>query len=146
MAQYEIYALPLIESGNMLCALADDLKEAEGRLDAILGDLSESLHGLRKQICAERGKIAEISACAKELGRALLEITDVYAQAERYFSGGGEYSDLNAATLPTPPAPIVHRTNAVLMFSKLVLPDWLQTAVIRYEQSQPGLAAQVQST
>jgi len=138
MAQYEIFSAPLTEAVNALHSIAGGLSEVQEQLGGILSDLPENMHGFRQQIAAGCGTIEELCLYAKTLGLTLLEIIEIYARAEQTAFNEVDQNERRTAayditdTLGTPP--IIHRTYGVLLSGGPVLPDWLQAAVLKYEQ------------
>ena len=139
MAQYEISVTPSIEASDAFYSLSSDFGELQEQLDNILSELPENHYASQKQIAVIRGAVEGLGSYSKRLGRALLEITEVYSQAER--SALGSYNSLEKLS-PPPDASkptIVHNTQSVFLFGNLLLPDWLQSAVLKYEQSQGAI-------
>ena len=138
MAQYEIFSAPLTEAGDALHSISGGLSEVREQLSGILSDLPEDMHGFRQQIAAECGTIEELCLYAKMLGLTLLEIIEIYARAEQTAFNEAAQNERRPAvndipdTLGTPP--IIRRTYGVLLSGGPVLPDWLQAAVLKYEQ------------
>jgi len=138
MAQYEIYSAPLKEAGDALHSIAVGLSEVREQLSGILSDLPESMHGFRQQISAECGTIEELCLYAETLGLTLLEIIEIYARAEQTAFNEVDQNERRTAAYNIPDTPmtppIIHRTYGVLLTGGPVLPDWLQAAVLKYEQ------------
>ena len=136
MAQYEIFVTPSIEAGNTFHSLSGDFRELQEQLDGILSELPENHYGSKQQIAAISGGVGDLSSYAEKLGQVFLEIIEVYSQAEHSALNGKD--NLEKSVLP-PSAlkpSIVHNTQSVFLFGNLLLPDWLQSAVLKYEQSQ----------
>jgi len=141
MAQYDISIMPLIEAADTFRSIAGDLSAVQARLYRMLSDLPGTMGKYRQQIATESAAIDDLCSHIRKLGIALLEITEIYLQAERMaLSDGG---DDNTARQPARQAPhipqsppILHRSNGVLLSGNLVMSDWLQLAVLKYQQSQ----------
>ena len=139
MAQYEFFSELLAEAGGALHSIAVGLSEVREQLGGILADLPDSMHGFRQQISAECGTIEELYLYANTLGLTLLEIIEIYTRAEQTAFNEVAQNEqrtavYNKSNTPGTP-PIIHRTYGVLLSGGPVLPDWLQAAVLKYEQS-----------
>jgi len=135
MAQYEIYIAPLIEATDTIRSIADSLGTVEGRLADILSDMPECLSVVRQQVAHDCGAVGELSVRAKELSQTLYEISEIYAQAERSIFNVGDKTKQAAAPVSVSP-PVIYRARGVFLPGSLLMPDWLQLAVLKYEQSQ----------
>ncbi|MCL2151791.1 MAG: hypothetical protein FWH57_02350 [Oscillospiraceae bacterium] len=135
MARYDITSGPLVEAGDALRLIADGLDEAREQLCGILSDLPKPLGALRSQITAECEAVEGLRLSAMKFEQVLIEVLDVYARAERSTLGGSGQTQRQPDRRLTHPPPIAHRMYGVLFSSCLILPDWFQAAVIKYEQS-----------
>ena len=133
MAQYEFSRTPLTEAGDAFFALSGDLYTAIERLEGVFHDLPEVLRDFRRQINAECGVLEDLCGDARKLGETLRGVVEIYTRAERSALDG---SDHGAEQRAAARMPAVQETRGVLLFGDLLLPDWLQAAVIQYEQSR----------
>ena len=135
MAWYDISTDLLAEAGEKIQSFADDLSALRERLDGILFDLPEdnSIFLQQKQIS---GNLLDVYVYAGALGHTLFEIMEIYAGAERSAFAGDVYAAEKIEPPPkaTPP-PIIRQSRGVLLFGDLIMPDWLQAAVLKYEQA-----------
>ena len=139
MARYEVSTDRLSEAGDIIISFADDLSGMRERFDGVLLELPDVLNSfnIHKKIS---GDILDISVLSKGLGRTLKEIADVYCQAEQSAFGAGDCAILEQRPQPQiAPAmqpPAIRQTQSVFLFGDLIMPDWLQAAVLRYEQAR----------
>jgi len=132
MAQYEVNTAPLIEASDTIRSISDVLDTVYGRLAGVLSDMPECLGALRQQIARDCGAVGGSGGRATELGRALYEIAEIYAQAEQPVFGVGA-NNMQAAAAGAPPK-VALGARGVFLHGSLVLPDWLKEAIMRYEQ------------
>ena len=137
MAQYSVKTGILSEAGDDILMLAGDFNRHRESLDDLLAKWPDGLSGLRRQLAGTKDKVNEISRQTRNAGMVIHDISDHYTRAERR-AIGGHLRDLSRhatgqqlVTLPT-----IRGSSGVVMFEKTVLPDWLQIAVLEYEQSQ----------
>lgn len=136
MAWYEITASPINDAAEKIKLFANDLNTLSERLDSIFIELPQSTH-LTQQKRQISGNLRNISTQSASLGQALDGVIEVYTNAERSAFGNTERTKAVGAVQPTISQPsILRQSNSVLMFGDLVTPDWLQTAVLKYEQSK----------
>ena len=152
MAQYEIHMSHLFEAGAEFKKLADGLDEITQRMEKVICALKdESIPELRQRLVNEKYTISNVSVCSNRIGQTLKDISGIYARAEDYsFSGRPSVSgnpnvfgspdslDNDELTFPSVSAttPDITKPSGLLLFGDLVIPDWVQIAVIKYEQSQ----------
>ena len=136
MAQYEITTPPLFEAESAFRSLVAELSAVLDQLDGVVSALPESMLDIRRQITAERKEIENLSQFANKLGQTLSDVIDVYARAEQMVFGEADQAERQQTVFSAVPPTIVHRTYGVFMSGDLVLQDWLQAAVIKYEQSK----------
>jgi len=137
MARYEIHASRLAAAEENLLSLADRLRFLSERIDGIQFELPDDPHLVqkKKQISCS---VKDICLSVKNIGRTLTEITAVYANAERCAFGDDDVTgrrvqtDMKILRQPS----VVRQSGNVLLFGDLIMPDWLQAAVIKFEQSQ----------
>ena len=134
MAQYEVSAKGLYQAGDDFADAAGQMEAAGERLASVLSGLDECLTEFRKPLIRERDAVRDLSGMSREMGRTLHEIAQVYTQAERSVFEAGS-GGIESAAAP-PKTPIIRKNPALLLFGDLVIPDWLQLAVLRYEQAQ----------
>ena len=137
MPQYEITSAPLLEAANEFNSLADNLITLEEKLSSALSSLSDPLSDFQQQIARECNAIEELSLYAQKLGKALLEIIEVYARVEQTAFSDDAYAEKRQTTPLTLSPPIVRKTYGMILSGELILPDWLQAAIFRYEQLGP---------
>lgn len=137
MAQYSVKTGPLSEAGEEFLMLAGDFGRHREGLDSMLSRWPEGLSGLRRQLTKTKESIYEISKKTRSTGMVLHEITDHYTRAERS-AISGHVRDLNrhATGQQLVPLPSIRSSSGAVMFERTVMPDWLQIAVLEYEQSQ----------
>ena len=137
MAWYEVSTAPLTEAGEQIQSFANDLDAAQEKLYRIFSELPENLRALKQQRHITGG-MKDLCVYAGSIARTLFGITEIYTNAERSALGGGDYAEDKQAkqtSKAAKPPQIIQKTNGVLLFGDLIMPDWLQAAVIKYEQS-----------
>ena len=138
MAWYEISTARIAEAGEDITSFVEALCVLRERLDGIIFELPGDSHIIRQQKQIS-GRLKDISSNAKDAARTLSEITDIYSDAERRaFGGDVKHNKTTADQTPRPsaaPPRIARKSSRVTLFSDLIMPDWLQAAVIKYEQS-----------
>jgi len=135
MAQYEIISTPLLDAADTFFLLADGLSKIQQQLCGVLSSLPGSLSDFQQQVALECDTLDKLSSYANQLGQTLIEIIEVYAQAEQTaLCGVGQVKQRPMTPLTLSP-PIIRKTYGVFLSSDLILPDWLQSAVMKYEQS-----------
>ena len=137
MAWYEVSTEQLAKAGDKIVSFAGDLDVFQEKLGVILSELPEKLGDFQKhkKIAAE---LMDMSASANRLGQTLTETAEIYSHAERTAFADDGYAKPDHAPQP-PPAPrrkmpTIRQPQSVLLFGDLIMPDWLQAAVLRYEQ------------
>ena len=149
MAQYEISATPLIKASDEIFVIANSICALREQYDDILSGLPECLYDTRQQLASNSGAIEEIGLCVKSLGQTLEAVVEIYAQAEQNALNDDDSiisQQVTAAVIapqlitpaPVTPRPLAGNTHGVLLSSGLVLPDWIQAAVLEY-YGQPQL-------
>ena len=137
MAEYNVSTGALCEAGDCFSALAAELDSAHERLDAVLAALPENLLDLRKHLAGAGDSVSEASKKARGFGRALWEISEIYSRAEgaafaeRNEGAGAQTEDMRSNTPPP-----IRTPSGVSLFGDLIMPEWLQVAVMKYAQSQ----------
>ena len=107
------------------------------KLDSIFSELSKSQHASRQQMATICRSVEDLCLYSKKLGRTLLEVTEIYTRAERSaFNGGNNHTEQAAKQSVAPVLSTAREKQGVLLFGNLLLPDWLQAAVFKYEQSK----------
>ena len=139
MAQYEVHIEALREAAEHFGSAAGQLDAQNDRLGAVLGELSESLTELRQQLATSKNSIGETTTKTREISLTLKEISEIYAGAERI-----AFADVNSESshpaAPKPLAtPITVKKPAFVLFENILMPEWLQIAVLKYEQSQTNI-------
>ena len=153
MAKYDFSSAPLIEAGEAFRLLAGSLDAIRERLGGVRSDLTGNMPGIGRRISAELEAIADLRLSADKAGRTLLEIVEIYARAEQAaFGGFDEIGPAGGAAFggfgqtgrtgqrqtmkPGSATPVIRRTHGVFLSDALILPDWLQAAVLKYEQTK----------
>jgi len=140
MAQYEVATKALLDAGEQFESALSQLNNLTMRLEATLADWPEALPDLREALAKEIDGVHKLSADTRNVSRTLYEIVDIYTDAERTAfhpqasTGSGDMHAAPAINTATPPA--IRDNPALLLFGEIVMPEWLQMAVLRYEQSQ----------
>ena len=137
MAEYSVKTGPLNEAGENFSIFAGELGMFKEKLDTILSKWQEGMPELRRQLAGSKESINEISRQSRNIGKTLYEITDFYIRAERS-AISGHIRDLNINIIDKQPVilPNIRSSSGVVVFERRILPDWLQLAVLEYEQSQ----------
>jgi len=140
MGQYEVTPALLKEAADVIRLIADGLGAVRDQLGGALSGLNESMPDARRQMAISCEAAGDLRLSAERLEQTLREATEAYTRAEMsasdYLSETGQ--DAKAGRQPAAQAarlPAVVRKNyGVLLSSDLVMPDWLQAAVLKYEQ------------
>ena len=139
MAWYEISTDSLFEAEEMMRSCGDDFRMLCERLDRINLDIQEFQHLYREQKRMS-GSMVDISADIVRIEQTLSQIAAIYAKAENSVfdcdSLAATARSRNPATSEQQLPKIIRRTNEVVLFGDLLMPDWLKVAVLKYEQSQ----------
>jgi hypothetical protein len=137
VSHYSVKTGILSEAGEEFLLLAREFELLFERAGSVLSNCPENLIDLRKQLNISKESINEVSRKTRTLGLALYDVIDYYTYAERHAIGG----DNRELKLQTPNSlglkmPNIRNTTSAVLFDRTVLPDWLQTVVLEYEQSQ----------
>jgi len=137
LTEYNVNTRLLNEAGDELSILSADLDKFLERLDSVLLQLSKDVEKEQRQLLGIRESLSELSGKTNGLGIAIYTIIDVYTQAERLALGEyrQEIRKYSAKKYSTK-IPNIRNASGVVMLNRTVLPDWLQEAVLKYEQSQ----------
>jgi hypothetical protein len=104
-----------------------------GELDAILAAWPEGLDILRARLAESADTVRSIASDTKNMGRVMQAAADIYANADRACFNRPPEGGL---TGPPSAVPRVRAPAAGVYFmGGLVMQDWLQAAVLNYEQS-----------
>ena len=140
MSKYEVNTSGLVDVESELQALSRSLDALMRRLNDIPIGRASGLDEFRHRKQASVENLREASLSAKNFGHALSEIAKVYYDAERsafadeqhtVTPGAGRAGIVPALTIPT-----LRQSNSVVFSGNLIVPNWLQSAVIKYEQAQ----------
>ena len=134
MAQYEVYIPIICETSEKFKKMAIDLDFISQRIGSVISVLQEeSIPEFKSRLINEKEAIVKASLSANKIGQILNDVSDIYYRAE-----GAMFADNNAPQrLPTPiVASHIIKPFGLLLFRDLIMPDWLQIAIIKYEQSQ----------
>ena len=137
MAEYNVKTGPLDEAGEDLSVLAGEFGRYREGLDSVLANLPEGMSGMRRHLTAAKDSLFEISKQTRDTGKVLYGIADHYTRAERSAMGGLHRGmNINPAGQQTTTMPKIRGSSGVVLFDRTVMPDWLQMAVLEYEQTQ----------
>ena len=139
-------------------SIADSLSAIQEQLGAILSDFPEGMDDIRQLIVSDRRAVEDSCLSVRKIGRTLQEIIEIYSSAERKILSeinqtGLQPSATSGATpvvsarapFTTPQKlspPIIRKSHRLLFTSDVVIPDWLQAALTRYEQARLGTRGQ----
>ena len=135
MSQYSVKTNILNESGENLNSLARELNMYHERINNVLSQCSEELSDQRAKLSISSESINELSWKTKNISSTLYNIIDYYTHAERsamnsdllnYNSNGSN----NSTRLPK-----IRSSTGPIFFDRTIIPDWLQMAVLKYEQA-----------
>ena len=136
MSEYSVRTCILNEAGEDFLLLAREFKMLLERVSSVLSSYPESPAGFRQQLDRTKESMNGISRKTRDLGLTLYEIIDCYAYAERRAIGGdNRYLHPHTANPRDVKLPSIRNTSGAVMFDRTILPDWLQMAVLEYEQS-----------
>ena len=140
MGRYEVSTGTLTEVGERLLTLSNNLDSIRERLDRVNFEREDSLIEFRRRKQASAENLREASLSAKKFGNTLSEIATVYYDAERSAFGEEQHTVTpgtgRAGITPTPTIPTLRQSNSVVFSGNLIVPSWLQSAVIKYEQAR----------
>jgi len=134
VAQYEFYHASLLEALEQFNNLTTGLNAAYDQLNEVLAQWQDSLPELRRQLAFTADNVVSAADGARRAGQALENIAEAYAKAERQVYDGVNVSSQQTALLTSPPH--ISKPNGKVLFTDTVMPNWLQIAVIKYEQAQ----------
>jgi len=138
MAQYEIKIKPLINVSERLHALAIDMRKVQGQLDAVRSDMPKGFNNVKQRILNTHESVSRSSTRIERMNITLQEITRIYKKAEQ--TALNDIKSKETINIkPTIPLRLHTRTGTsqgVVFMSDLILPDWLQMSVLRYEQTR----------
>ena len=136
MAQYSVDPGLLYETADEFSRLAAELDSARERLGTVLADWQESVPDwLRRQLTGTGETVGDASRKAASMGRALCAISDGYARAERSVFSSREQEVPAVPGIRAAAAPAIRRAAWLPLTGDIILPEWLQIATLRYEQS-----------
>jgi len=137
MARYEILTVPLDDASDRISSLAVNIKKVQGQLDGVLKEMPKGLGGSKQRISNTAKSVGSLNYSADKTAQTLRETTMIYKRAEQTAYGtsygGGEPT---STKLSTPLRLRTERVQGVLFSGNTILPDWLQMAVLKYEQSK----------
>ena len=134
---YEVSIKKLSEIGGELESFSNDLTGLQESFNSILAGFPIGLDEMRRRISVTGASVSEITLASKRLRTTLADIADVYALAERDAMGSADNKTIAPKTQLSTPK-IVDTKNSVMLTGSIVMPHWLQVAVLKYEQSQTG--------
>jgi chromosome segregation ATPase len=140
MAQYEIKVKPLADVGDRLNALTANMRKVQEQLDTVRTDMPKGFDNSKQQISATFESVSSLGKRIERMNNTLQEVTRIYKSAEQAaFNDIGNKEIANVKVKPNTPLrlrPQTEVSQGVVFLSDLVLPDWLQMAVLRYEQTR----------
>jgi len=137
VAEYKVNTGLLSEAGDNISTLITELRRYEERIASVVMRLPEGTIAIKRQLDLSREKMSDLCRNSKNLGRTLYEIADVYSRAEQN-SSFDEYRNKNTpgTKLKKPVLPKIRNSTGSIMFNNTILPNWLQMAVLEYEQTR----------
>jgi hypothetical protein len=131
MAQYEVTTNALFDAGERFGKLSIQLDGMNDRLMAVLAQWPDGVPELRRRLSGECSAVGETVFSIRAAGRTLKEVANVYAHAERTAFSGSFPKKAAVSTMVPPP---MRKPSGVMLFGDLLMPDWLYTSVLKYEQ------------
>ena len=138
MAQYEVRVKSLTNASDKIRSLAVNLKRTQEQLDNVRARLPAGFTGTKQQVSSTIDSVRRLNSDTGKMAQTLQEIASIYKKAEQSAIG-----DIKITSTPglksTTPLRLKQNTEGaqgVLFLSNLVLPDWLQLAVLKYEQTR----------
>ena len=136
MSQYSVKTNILNESGDNLDSLARELNIYHERINNVLSQCSEELTDQRTRLSIVSESVNELSWKSKKFSSTLFDIIDHYTHAERFaFNGDMNNIFKDKLNLKTVTLPKIRRSSGPIFFERSIIPDWLQMAVLKYEQA-----------
>jgi hypothetical protein len=136
VAQYEVKIKALNNASERLNSLANSIMKVHGQLDAVRAGLPSGFNATKQQISKTIESVSRSRSNTGKMGQTLQEITDIYKRAEQTAFDTIEKTDKQTQKQNTPlrlrPQP--EKSQGVIFLNNLILPDWLQSAVLKYEQ------------
>jgi len=123
------------EAGEDFSTLASELERYQERLGSVLSHWQEGIPELRQKLSEAKDSIFDDSRISRSIALMLYEVIDYYTQAERK-AMEGSYTDKSVASHNIGLLPNIRMTSNAVLFDRTIMPDWLQSAVLRYMQDQ----------
>lgn len=150
MPWYDVKTNKITEASAELLSVGRSLDMIRQQLDNITIQQAPTLAVFHRKKQTSSNNLRDASQTAKNFGKTLSEIADIYYSAERAAfideekPASNQTSEQSPARQPaaaqptTPPiaVPTIRQSNAVLFSGSLIVPDWLQSAVLRFEQAR----------
>ncbi|MCL2820292.1 MAG: hypothetical protein FWD38_05615 [Oscillospiraceae bacterium] len=137
MSQYEISIIPINEASDKINLLVNRISEVSERLHGVQIDLPSSFNDIKRQINVRIESVDKHKSQTAKLSQALKEVSDIYKRAEQT-AISSDVNENNTAGTPGIAYKLQRRANSgqgVILSRRLIMPDWLQMAVVEYEQS-----------
>jgi len=138
MAQYEVRVKPLTNASDKIHSLAVNLNKIYEQLDTVRTGLPSGFTQTKQQIAKTIESVHRSNFEAGKMSQTLQEIAGIYKRAEQSAIGNLTTTSNSEPKLITPlrlkQSP--EAPQGVLFISNLALPDWLQMAVLKYEQTR----------
>jgi hypothetical protein len=134
--EYDIRIVPLTGASEKLNSLNIELGKVQAQFDSVINNLQSALQSERGKISSLSKSVGEASSNAGRMKQTLCSITEVYGKAEQtVFNNINDAGRANQKS-PMQIKPPAATSPGVVFSSDLILPDWLQAAVIKFEQSR----------
>lgn len=137
MAQYNVKTISLDEASECFSIFAGDLGRYCEGIDSMLSKFPDEMTGFRKQLAGRKESLIELSRNIRKVGVTLCDVADHYSRAEHNVMSGQSH-EIKAARRRTAAiaVPKIRNSSGAVLFERTVMPDWLQAAVMKYEQSR----------
>jgi len=138
MAKYKVLIKPLNKSVENIRSLASGLSSVKERLDGVRTGLPSGLESSMREITFTAESVNVLNSFTIKMSSTLQSIAGVYQKAEK--TAFDPSPDVNKSSIKgnvqQPLRLKTQKAQGVLFVGDLTLPDWLQMAVLRYEQSK----------
>ena len=138
MAQYVVKIKQLRSLSERMISLEKNIVRVREQLDTIHADLPSGFISTKQQISATIESVRRSSKHTEEMRKVLQNVAEVYGKAEQKAIYIPDSTEKNVKKPNTPLRLRVRpeKSQGVFFRSNLILPDWLQLAVLKYEQSR----------
>jgi len=135
VSQYSVKTNILNESGENLNSLARELNMHHERINNVLSQCSEELSDQRAKLSISSESINELSWKTKNISSTLYNIIDYYTHAERSAMNSDLHNYNSNGSNNSTRLPKIRSSTGPIFFDRTIIPDWLQMAVLKYEQA-----------